>query len=433
LAGEEVELQGIEMEEPIKSDYDSDGSDLAPGEVMEKTAIKYGRKRHGIARLTSEQAAKLDGLETGLVKELTPEQVEALPRVLHDLATNRGGGWSGFSSYRMQARKVLQESAKQHGLPWPSWLATIESRMNELQKKAGLNPIGAENLNQVMWALECAASGLGIGYRHWPVGVGVLLADTPAAEVGQAAAAPKERGEQAEQAAKKGSTKKPKVEPEPDSEEEDEEEEVETAATRLGVTKSLVRTIIQSGAEDMSAKDVRLALEASLGLEKGALKDVRKEISALIDGVVLTEPKPPPAPSASASAASAASAPSPSSSSSPSASSAATAAIASAAAPIAAARPAPRLLTLGSDVEMLKLEGEKLELAFGKDTSNGWCYRHALGKLAYLQDAMLEEHFGEAKAAPSIFELEVEQKEEGGEEEGEAEDDEQATKRPRVA
>ena len=45
------------------------------------------------------------------------------------------------------------------------------------------------------------------------------------------------------------------------------------------------------------------------------------------------------------------------------------------------AAPLPRLLTLGSDTEALKREGQKLEARFGRDAGNGWAYNHALGKV----------------------------------------------------
>ena len=77
---------------------------------------------------------------------------------------------------------------------------------------------------------------------------------------------------------------------------------------------------------------------------------------------------------------------------------------------------------------MLKLEGERLELAYARDSSNGWCYRHALGKLSHLQDALLEENFGEAKQAGSIYDLEMAKE---GEHEGEEEEANQVPKRPR--
>ena len=47
--------------------------------------------------------------------------------------------------------------------------------------------------------------------------------------------------------------------------------------------------------------------------------------------------------------------------------------------------PRPRILTLGSDTEMLKREGQRLEFNFGRDAGNGWVYNHALGKLRKYQ------------------------------------------------
>ena len=42
-------------------------------------------------------------------------------------------------------------------------------------------------------------------------------------------------------------------------------------------------------------------------------------------------------------------------------------------------------LTLGSDTELLKYCGKRLEVVHGEDTSNGWAYTHALGKLKAYQ------------------------------------------------
>ena len=68
--------------------------------------------------------------------------------------------------------------------------------------------------------------------------------------------------------------------------------------------------------------------------------------------------------------------------------------------------PPPRILTLGSDTENLKREGQQLEHRYGRDAGNGWAYNHALGKLRLYQEQLLGEAFG----APSMRELE-----EGGE------------------
>jgi len=69
----------------------------------------------------------------------------------------------------------------------------------------------------------------------------------------------------------------------------------------------------------------------------------------------------------------------------------------------------PRLLTLGSDTEALKREGQKLESRFARDTGNGWAYNHHLGKLRTYQEMLLMEHWGEEPSAPSIRELEAEE------------------------
>ncbi|KAL3910535.1 MAG: hypothetical protein SGPRY_009019 [Prymnesium sp.] len=76
-------------------------------------------------------------------------------------------------------------------------------------------------------------------------------------------------------------------------------------------------------------------------------------------------------------------------------------------------RPRPRVLTLGSDTEMLKREGQRLEHRFGRDAGNGWAYNHALGKVRQYQEKLLREelHPSEVPAACSVREME-----EGGQE-----------------
>ena len=69
-------------------------------------------------------------------------------------------------------------------------------------------------------------------------------------------------------------------------------------------------------------------------------------------------------------------------------------------------RATPRVLTLGSDTEMLRREGQRLEAKFGRDAGNGWAYNHALGKLRLFQEKLLAEHYGEAPSAPSVRDLE---------------------------
>ena len=119
-------------------------------------------------------------------------------------------------------------------------------------------------------------------------------------------------------------------------------------------------------------RQVRLALEASFGLAPGALKGVQfRELLDAADEAIEARGE-----------AAAGGAPSPASSAATSSTAFPAAADAAAA---AASRPPNRLLTLGSDVEELKHEGERLEVAYGRDVSNGWLYRHALTKLAILQ------------------------------------------------
>ena len=51
---------------------------------------------------------------------------------------------------------------------------------------------------------------------------------------------------------------------------------------------------------------------------------------------------------------------------------------------------ARRPLTLVSSIAELKHEGRMLECSYGRDTTNGWAYNHALGKMTALQHALLE-------------------------------------------
>ena len=69
----------------------------------------------------------------------------------------------------------------------------------------------------------------------------------------------------------------------------------------------------------------------------------------------------------------------------------------------AAGEQPPRLLTLGSDTEVLRREGQRLEASFGRDRSNGWAYDFALNKLRAYQELLLGD---DEPAAPSVAELE---------------------------
>ena len=64
---------------------------------------------------------------------------------------------------------LLKEAADNFGLRWPSWLDKIQGAL----PKMGSTPAAQ---HQTMFAIERAACGMGLPYKHWPPGVGVLLA-----------------------------------------------------------------------------------------------------------------------------------------------------------------------------------------------------------------------------------------------------------------
>lgn len=76
--------------------------------------------------------------------------------------------------------------------------------------------------------------------------------------------------------------------------------------------------------------------------------------------------------------------------------------------------PVGRLLTLGSDTESLKREGQRLEAKYARDRGNGWVYNHALGKLRQYQEILLCEAGHEPPEGPSIEEMEGRGEVEGG-------------------
>ena len=64
---------------------------------------------------------------------------------------------------------------------------------------------------------------------------------------------------------------------------------------------------------------------------------------------------------------------------------------------------APRLLTMRSDGDLLRLEGKRLEAAFGVDTGRGWGFNHPLIKFGMFQADLLAKRFdGERPAAPPL-------------------------------
>lgn len=209
------------------------------------------KRPSNLPRLTAEQSAKLDGLETVSAAPLTDAEVDALRLAREDLVEQRTGNWQvhtkkGTSLYG-EKRAILAASAPARGLRWPTWLSAIE---------AALPPMGTTQSarDQTMFAIERAACGLGLDYKAWPEGVGVLLAR-------------------------------------------------DAAAAGAGVR--------------------------------------------------------------------------------------------------------PRVLTLGSDTEVLRREGQRLEHRFGRDAGNGWAYNHALNKLRAYQELLLREKWADAPSDRSIAELEA--------------------------
>ena len=97
-------------------------------------------------------------------------------------------------------------------------------------------------------------------------------------------------------------------------------------------------------------------------------------------------------------------------------------------------RVAPRLLSLGSDIELLRLEKMQLQAAckaVGVGLSNGACRTHGwedgnhpLGKLYKFQELLLQRRFGETPAAPPLWVAYATPgtEEDGGEEREEARD-----------
>jgi len=192
--------------------------------------------------------AKLDALEQVSCASVTEAELAALELARDDLSTQKtAGGWQAHTkkgtSLWGEKRQILHMAAPKHGLRWPSWLGKIESALPPM----GTTPAARD---QTMYAIERAACGLGLDYRAWPEGVGVLLSNREGAS------------------------------------------------------------------------------------------------------------------------------------------------------------PRPRLLTLGSDTEALRREGQRLEHRFGRDAGNGWAYNHALNKLRLYQEKVLKELWDESPTAPSVRELE---------------------------
>ena len=248
LSGAPEELMGLEM----------DDNDV-PMPVIEEPRGDPLKQASNRPRLTAEQMARLNSLEEVSEGPLTDAEVaglEGLEDALHvgSWKVHKGKGTVMWG----EKRKKLAELAAERSLRWPSWLGKIQG---------ALPPMGTTETarHQTMLTIEQAACGLGMTYKAWPEGVGVLL---------------------------------------------DSEEAPPTEGEADGASSAV------------------------------------------------------------------------------------------------AARPRPRVLTLGADTEALKREGQRLEARWARDAGNGWVYNHALGKLRTYQELLLKEHWGEKPSGPSIRELE---------------------------
>lgn len=165
--GPAPELHDVPAELDDRAIEDQDGDGLSSGpEKLKRSSDK--------PRLTAEQQAKLNTLEPVSSAPLTETDIAPIGMADADLKANRTpGGWQahkskGTSMYG-EKRAILQDAARRHGLRWPEWLGKIE---------AALPPMGTKQdaRDQTMYTIERAACGLGLTYKHWPEGVGVLLA-----------------------------------------------------------------------------------------------------------------------------------------------------------------------------------------------------------------------------------------------------------------
>jgi hypothetical protein len=67
--------------------------------------------------------------------------------------------------------------------------------------------------------------------------------------------------------------------------------------------------------------------------------------------------------------------------------------------------PLGRLLTLGSDTESLRREGQRRESRWSRDRGNGWVYNHCLNKLRHYQEALLLQ-IGQSPEGPTVEDME---------------------------
>jgi len=317
------------------------------------------KRASALPRLTPEQSTKLDALEPVVAGALTDRELRALDLAKRDMLLGRTeGGWRAHqakgTSMWAEKRRLLREAAEKHGLRWPTWLGAIQRAVTMGNKE--------EAQNQTMFSIEKAACGLGLDYKNWPEGVGVLLAneELPEEETNEAPA---------EGSAPAGVS--PATE----------------GAVAKGSPKGTPLAAVSPGAQ-------RMASPAIAAKAASAARSAKRAATS------------PP----SGSAAKAAKLASPAAAAEPVADAPSGEAMDDEATLSAWRRgPTPRVLTLGSDTELLRREGQRLEHTFGRDAGNGWVYNHALGKLRAYQEILLRDRFGEEPSAPSVRELEEEE------------------------
>ena len=126
------------------------GASLDALDAMEEKAARTFsgldplKRASAAARISPEQSAKLDGLETASAGPLTEAELRALELARDDLVNERTeGGWKahkskGTSLYG-EKRAILRQAAATHGLRWPSWLDAIQE-VHRAWTRIGLSP-----------------------------------------------------------------------------------------------------------------------------------------------------------------------------------------------------------------------------------------------------------------------------------------------------
>eukprot|EP00967_Tisochrysis_lutea_P079651 scaffold109069_cov31-Tisochrysis_lutea.AAC.6 len=300
--------------------------------------------------LSAAQSAWLEQMEEGGASPLTVEEVAAVHAARRNVrGTGVGGGWKGRNTWE-EKRSLLRATV---GLRWPRWLDTLATSGIDLGRTA-------EAKHQTLYALERAACGMGLEYSRWPSGAGVLLGGLDTSEMKNVALAGLPAPSEALQR--------------------------EGMATELRFRQQEVERILQQKAERQRAR------AEALQEEQDAQDEERKEIGSTESenaGALRVE----------------------SPSSSPDRSASANESVADLEehkdVEIETPLPVGRVLTLGSDTEALRREGQRLEAKYARDRGNGWVYNHALNKLRHYQEMLLREHFNEEPNGTSIEEIEA--------------------------